>query len=671
MGGWELLRLTGGQAATLAAGGAGLALIYFLLRPRARLVEVASHVLWEQVLPKRRDPRLWELMLLAVQVLAIVGISLALGEPVRREAPSPALSRQAGEGEAAPLDRLWVVDLSLSMGALAGEGEAGETRIGKIRALLDAEAAALPEGVRVSLVGAGTNPELLSPLGAPVQRLRLAARLLESGPASADLAAALDLAAAQPGLRAGRTLAEIWTDEPDAAAQAAAFSERSAIPVRVRAPFRPAPNLALLAFDVRATEGIPAEEEALVRVANLATEPAEARLRLETADAVLGEANLQLAPGEEVTRRYRFVPGEAGGVEALLRDARFVESGAGDALPADDRAFAWLQPLRPVRAVLVTRGNRYLERALALLPGIELRRVAPEAWPGSPEAASAVADDRAAPDVVFFDGVSPEGEGPPRAVHIAPDGRAGPFRVLRRSIAPAVTDWNADHPLLRGLILRDLQVQDSAVLEERPGDVRLLGSPSGALALARETGDGRRLVAWGFDFARSDLPLRLAFPQLVVQTLLWMRQGRALGEAPGTRHPLSVPLALDAARADAGGLATLTDLAAERSAERSGDARAMAAARLAVPIGSGGETPLRLARPGHYRLDGGEGPDLLAVSTDRADESRTADLPSHDARPVPAPAPAPRVDAGPRPPWMLLTLLAAALLLLEFAGYTR
>jgi hypothetical protein len=686
--GWEFAGLPGQQVALVAGVGAAIAILLFLLRPRPPVVEVSSHVLWEQVLGKRRNPLLKELLMLLLQIVAIGAVALALGEPRRTDDGAA-----DAELEGAILDRVWVIDRSLSMGAA---DEAGVARIDRVSERLRSELIDLDDRVRVGVVGAAAGPELLAPVGTDRQRVGLSLRMLDVASVEADLSAALELAIAQPGLRRERGLIEVFTDDPAAEPVVRAFGEERGWPVVVRSPFEPRPNVAIVAFDLRASEGIPAEEEAVVRLRNHAPWHADVLLRLETHAAVLGEASVRLPPGGEVTRRYRFQPLEPGGVQAVLRQVSFdgPDGPVGDALAADDRAFAWIQPVRPVRVMLVSDGNRFLERVLVLLPGADLETLSPSKW--GPSAARRAADV----DVVFLDGFVPEGAQPPRAFYVNPP-EGGPFEIVGRYPEPAVTDWNQDHPLFEGLVLRDLNVLEAAVLAEEPGDARLVGSPSGALVLARESATERH-VGWGFDFGQSDLPLRLAFPQTMVNTLLWMRRGRAVGEPPGGRHRMEEALwigalppagttptdeatapddAVEVAPEDApaevaiapeqpGGLVAITDLEQEAVARDRGDDVAAGRATRLVAVGDG-LRPFRFPRPGLWRVAGEDWERLLAVNLFESVESRLFELPpdADDEVPPPPPAAEPEPDRGPA--WMWLGALVGVLLLGEFGIYTR
>lgn len=648
----------------LAGGiGAALMVLWFLFRPRPPQFDVNSHVLWDQVAPKKRNPLLKELLMLLLQIAMVVGIALALGDPrwTAAEDDTP-----GAEPITAPLDRLHLVDRSLSMSART---EVGVTRLEAVVDAITDDLDALPKSVRVGLVGMGAQSELLAPIAGDRARFRLALRTLKPEGLGLNLARGLALIEAMPSLRPADAHLEVWTDDPAAVRSVAEWSERTSIPSIVRAPFGPAPNLAITAFDLGAARGIPAEEEALVRVANPSPWPATVTLALETVDARLGEATLTLEPGEEVERRYRFLPLPGSGFEAVLRNAAFEGGPAdvsgvalGDALSADDRAYAWVEPVLPVTIWLVSDGNRYLERVLTVLPGVQLTRITPADYRAGRGRGAASAD------VVFFDSFVPlekrDGPLPPRSVLFSPPASRSPVPVLGTTEKPVVTDWDLDHPLFRGLVLRDLEVEASLVFQPEEGDVRLLGTTTGSLVVGRQRGD-RRLVLWGFDLGASDLPLRLAFPQTIVNTVLWMRDSRPIEPAQGSRHRLEDPYLLEA---EAG--VVVTDLRQAAYARAAGDQVALGRSSWPLTVGDG-PTPYRFPRPGLFSVVDGQQRTDLGVNLFSLTESRTSEVPGKDARVVPAPVRNEDPDDDGRTPWLLLAGGAFLIGMVEFGMYTR
>ncbi len=636
------------------AGTAGL-LLLFLLRPRPTVLLVPSHVLWNRALPRRMNPLLKELIALLLQIAALLAIVGALGRPVS-EAVEPPLAEE--EGVARPRDRVVVVDCSASMAATE---EDGTRRIDLARGEVEQLIAGLADGERMAIVMAGAEPVVAVPLTGDTQRLGLAARTLRAGPGRADLAGALGrarslLIGAEPPVEL-----RVFSDETVAAPE---LPEGLAL---IWAPVgTPRPNVAVTAFDVRATEGLPARLEAFVRMDSYADRDAEVTVSVETATRILGRASYTLPAGGTLDRVYQFAPPEADRVEVVLREITYLAADAEgegedapeasvalDALDLDDHAFAFLPVLRPARALLVSRGNRYLQAALGLIPGLQLEIVAPDEFPRR-----RVASGRY--DVVFYDSFVPDVLPRANGFFINPPRAAGGFSQQRRVEAPVTSDWNLGHPLFANLVLRDLNVAVSGQFEPRKGDTRLIGTPTGPIAVASER-DGIRQVAFGFDFADSDLPLRVGFPQLIFNTLLWMREGRATGDAPGRSVLARDPVWFDAA-------AGVEQIVVERMVDPGQTAPRRGHE---IPAGDG---PLvhHFDRVGFFEVTGVEGDGRVAVSVLDPLESDLRWTVRHPA-PPPIPPPAAPVEVPePLAPWWVWLGLAALLLMLgEFAVINR
>jgi len=71
--------------------------------------------------------------------------------------------------------------------------------------------------------------------------------------------------------------------------------------------------------------------------------------------------------------------------------------------------------------------------------------------------------------------------------------------------------------------LAGLEVQWADVYSVAPTDDILVSGPDGVVCFARRGTGGVREVVWGFDVARSDFPLRLAFPRLMLNVVNWVR----------------------------------------------------------------------------------------------------------------------------------------------------
>ena len=249
-------------------------------------------------------------------------------------------------------------------------------------------------------------------------------------------------------------------------------------------------------------------------------------LALETADAVLGRSEVELGPNETVERSFRMDPVEGEWILARLDEHS-------DALQANDAAFALLPSLRPAKVWLVSDGNRYLEDVLQVMPGLQLQTVRPDAYrrpPGDVE-------------LVFFDRVAPAGRLSSAAVFLDPPAGSGPFPPVGAADESEFTTWDYSHPLLRGVGLRHIAVERISILALPQLRGRVIAATDSGPAIVASD-DGTKVLVVGFDLRSSDLPLTVAFPQLVYNILIWARQDAA-AIAPGLARTTAEGLRVD------------------------------------------------------------------------------------------------------------------------------
>jgi hypothetical protein len=201
-----------------------------------------------------------------------------------------------------------------------------------------------------------------------------------------------------------------------------------------------------------------------------------------------------------------------------LLEARLVAPGATEEKPKaldpfslDDRAFALLPKRRKQRVLLVSDGNLYLEGALLLESNLQVTKLSPKRY-------STAATRKA--DSVIFDGYFPAQ--PPRihSLLFNPPQKGSPFQVEGRLSAPLITDQNKTHPVMRWVTLKDVNISQSARFARGPGVAVLAASFKDPIIVARVE-EGVKSVGIGFDVRKSDLPMRVAFPLLVLNSIDW------------------------------------------------------------------------------------------------------------------------------------------------------
>jgi hypothetical protein len=506
------------------AGAAAAALVaLYLLRPARRRVEVPYARLWGLLVKEARATRVarrlrrWESLLLQLLIAALLLFALTDPHP--------------GQQGARPRQVI-LVDTSASMQA-TDAGAAG-TRMERARLAVARILDGLKPDEEAMLVGYDAAPQPLSPMTTEEPVLRAAAQRLIASDAPDALLPALGFAAdALAGAPAPR-LTIVSDGNADGQAIAALQSgldhRLDAIEVRYEAiggtpvapgVAAPADNLAITAFSVRRYPANPSAYEILVELSSFSDHERKARLVIEQEGEVVERTEVTLAPGERRERHLTDLSGEGRRLEARLES---LEKGGGDALPLDDQAYALLPDRRRTRVLLVGEGDLYTEGALLLDRQVEVVREKPAAY----DAAKA-----AAFDAILFDGFVPPALPPRPTFYLGCEGAACPFATHGSVESPLVTEVEREHPLLRWVALKDMNVSRSLVFAPAHGDVALASAIGKPIFITGER-QGLRMVALGFRPSASDLPLRVAFPVLLVNAVEWL-SGRKLDPSESVR----------------------------------------------------------------------------------------------------------------------------------------
>jgi Ca-activated chloride channel family protein len=186
-----------------------------------------------------------------------------------------------------------------------------------------------------------------------------------------------------------------------------------------------------------------------------------------------------------------------------------------DDLAADNEASIVSLLPKPVNVLLVTRGNRLLEKALRAVVNVQLAL------------ANDLTDGAASFDFVVLDGVTPTAW---------PQGNVLAFRTgstnwvedVANVEAPVIVDWKSTHPLLRYASFDNVQIVQSLTPKggTPPWAVSILEAPQAPLIVAGEL--GRQRIVWvGFDPLESNWPLRVSFPIFIANAVDWLNPANA------------------------------------------------------------------------------------------------------------------------------------------------
>ncbi len=365
---------------------------------------------------------------------------------------------------------------------------------------------------------------LISDGAFPEAQLGLASFAPTPGPAGAANPPAAGSAAAAPATAPGAAAPGATTSSAAGSAwgeKNLATVDLAGIDVRYLPVGRRSDNVGIVAFNVRRYVANKAAYEVFIEIQNFGADPAQRQLTLYNGATAVDVRDLTLAPGQRDRQIYRELPGgEDNRLRATLRPTA---GGATDPFPLDDEAFALLPARKKQKVLLVTEDNLYLEGAVMVYDNIEPAKITPAEYDANP----AVAADFS---VVIFDEHTPQVIPPPPAnlLYFHPTGERSPVRITGTLAKPRITELDEAHPVMRWVGLSDVNFDKSEVfaVDRAAGESSLARSVRDTIAVAKREA-GRKLAVFGFSLPApgrddaTDLPLRVAFPLLLVNTLDW------------------------------------------------------------------------------------------------------------------------------------------------------
>lgn len=556
-----------GLWAWFAVGATALAIGAYIIKMRRRRFEVPFVQLWKRVLEQKDANSLWKQLKRLISlllILVILGLLLFA-----------ALDPTLGVSDREARSVVILIDASASMKTKDGDEDGKKTRMEVAKEKADELIDSMGGGdvAMIMKVDGQATPmsrftndkamlhKLLHGVGRDTAEKNLTLDGIHASDTPADLTRAL--AAAADALRDRKNpLIVLISDgafpesqlglvtwERDAAKAAGsgagagdaandknlAAVDLSGIDVRYIPVGRRSDNVGIVAFNVRRYIANKAAYEVFIEIQNFGTEPAKRKLTLMNGSTPVDTRDIELAPGERVRRIYEKLPASddnklRAALSPFVGPDGKVEKGGSDAFALDDIAYALLPARKKQKVLMVTEDNLFLEGALLVYDNVEPMKVTPAEYLAKPEVADGM-------DVVIFDEITPEIVPPPPTslLYFHPTGPHSPFAVKRQLGGnPRITEIDEDHPVLRWVTLSDVNTDVSSVfaIDPKKGESVLAYSVRDPLIAAKR--DGRRkIVAVGFSLpapgrpAGTDLPLRVAFPMMLVNTLDWFAGDQA------------------------------------------------------------------------------------------------------------------------------------------------
>ena len=487
--------------ATLATvfGIAGaLMLAMYILKLRRRVVAVPFSKLWHRILKDKEATSLFSklkrLLSLLLQLALLALLVLALGDP--RAAASLIKGRNL----------VVLIDSSASMQAT--DGGAGETRLDAARREVKSLIRGMGGSDRMLVAQMDATITPLGPMSGDTSELERAADAVHVTDTRADFPRALRFATdALRNIENGEIVVVSDGDlgEAEDSLGPVHLGAAKLSYMRVGSGKR---NCAVTEFSVRRYPLDKSRYEVMLEVTNTGPEPEDVELTLLGDGTIVDLTKLRLRPGERLPRFYPNLSGASRTLEAKIRALE----GSEDHLPADDHAYALLPERRRAKVLVVSPGNTYLEAALLLDEYLDVTQVTPM------EYVQKFGSSQPGFDVVVYDGVTPAQ--PPRAhaLYLDPRGPGSPVKIEGDIKQPGFDKLERKHPVIRFTALDNVNIRLGHKLKPEPADKIIGSSLEGPLLVAGQRG-GFKFVALGFDVRDSDLPLRIAWPLFLLNTV--------------------------------------------------------------------------------------------------------------------------------------------------------
>jgi hypothetical protein len=260
-------------------------------------------------------------------------------------------------------------------------------------------------------------------------------------------------------------------------------------------------NVGITTLDIRDSPDNREERAIYTSVVNFSTNSQQTVLDLLFDQQIVDTRPLTLAPGETSPQVFSATQ-ERDGIFTVRIDAK-------DDLAADNQASIVSLLPQPIRVLLISHGNRFMEKALRTVSGADVS-VATDTLDGAPNS-----------DVVVLDDVTPS---------VWPQGSVLAFHVVTTNLfedgwtnidSPAIVDWKNTHPLLRYINLDNVQISETIGVRAPAWGIPLVETRQTPLLLAGELAH-QKIIWVGFDTLQSTWPLRVSFPIFIANAVDWL-----------------------------------------------------------------------------------------------------------------------------------------------------
>ena len=503
----------------------------YILKLRRRREPVSTLMFWEQLFKERQTTSLFQrlkhLLSLLLQLLFLALLVFAVARP--QFAFITKSARQL----------ILIIDHSASMNAvfnLDPDNPSSESRLDSAKQ----QALEMVKGLRfmdeMSVISCNTRPVIHTPFTNHQKTLREAIESIKPTDVKTDLKSAVDLAfdVAQTKqnpeiiiLSDFHSVSEETLEKFQKPTQQNTTTEEEQAPeeniklhlIRVG---EESDNVGITQFRVRKSIVNAFDYETLLTVVNASNEEKKCSVELYFNESLFDVRPYTLAPGEKKSEIFSNFTFEGGELKAVLDVT--------DALPTDNVAYATLPKRELISVLLVTDENPFLQKVLSVDEKLNLSVMTPAEYESGAKDAQVVVFDRFSPTTL--------GDGnymfiyPPKVSNPPNESETNPIATWDIGEAletPIITDWERTHPILRHVHLENVLIGEAYEVTP-PSTAQILASSFESPVLFVDVTPKRKIVFAAINILESDLPLRIAFPVIIANTIQWFQQSEGIQE---------------------------------------------------------------------------------------------------------------------------------------------
>ena len=503
----------------------------YILKLRRRREPVSTLMFWEELFRERQTTSLFQrlkhLLSLLLQLLLLALLVLAVARP-----QFAFITKSAQQ-------LILIIDQSASMNAIENSDESTRLEAAKQHAVRTVEGLRFMD--EMTVISSHKRPIIHSPFTNHQKSLREAVQAIQPTDIGTNLEPAIDLAYAIAQTKPNPEIVILSDFQSVSEPLFAKLNSKMEQSENIEEPNQEIKhrlirigkandNIGITQFRVRKSLVNPFDYETLLRVINTSEEERQFNVELYFKEALFDVRPYTLAPGESKSEIFSNFTFEGGELKAVLD--------IDDALSTDNVAYAALPKREHISVLLVTEENPFLEKALAVDEKLKLRVVTPIEYESSVSLGNLSLQDEANYQVIIFDRYSPPTLSDGNYMFIYPPAGASSLEASGSELkwdigapleTPIITDWERTHPILRHVHLENVQIGEAYQITP-PATAQVLARSFESPVLFVDVAPNRKIVFAAIDILQSDLPLRIAFPVIIANTIQWFQQSSGIQE---------------------------------------------------------------------------------------------------------------------------------------------